>query len=122
MPDPRREFGTSVEKAVAEYLENKGFRILEHQYKSPFGEIDLVCQDGDEVVFVEVKARQTPTFGYPEESVTRQKLRHITKCGQSYIRSRSPNTEWRIDVVAVEFLPKVRITHLKAIDIPDGVW
>ncbi|KKT21422.1 MAG: hypothetical protein UW05_C0010G0002 [Candidatus Giovannonibacteria bacterium GW2011_GWC2_43_8] len=122
MPDTRREFGTSVEKAVAEYLENKGFRILEHQYKSPFGEIDLVCQDGDEVVFVEVKARQTSTFGYPEESVTRQKLRHIIKCGQSYVRSRSPSTQWRIDVVAVEFLPKVRITHLKAIDIPDGVW
>ena len=81
MPDSRREFGTSVEKAVAEYLEKKGFRILEHQYQSPFGEIDLVCQDGDEVVFVEVKARQTSTFGYPEESVTRQKLSHITKCG-----------------------------------------
>lgn len=122
MPDFRREFGTSVEKAVAEYLEKKGFRILEHQYKSPFGEIDLVCQDGDEVVFVEVKARQTSTFGYPEESVTRQKLRHIIKCGQSYLRSKSPNTKWRIDVVAVEFLPEVRITHLKAIDIPDSVW
>jgi putative endonuclease len=122
MSDHRREFGTSVEKAVAEYLENKGFRILEHQYKSPFGEIDLVCQDGDEVVFVEVKARQTSTFGYPEESVTRQKLRHIVRCGLAYLRSKNPNTQWRIDVVAVEFLSKARITHLKAIDIPDSVW
>ncbi|MBI2474967.1 YraN family protein [Candidatus Uhrbacteria bacterium] len=122
MTDFRREFGTFVEKAVAKYLENNGFRILRHQYKSPFGEIDLVCQDGDEVVFVEVKARHTSTFGYPEESVTPHKLRHIVRCGQSYLQSRNINTSWRIDVIAVEFSESICITHLKAIDIPDGVW
>lgn len=122
MPDSRRTFGTSIEKSVAKYLAKQGFQILAHQYKSPFGEIDLICQDCDEVVFVEVKARQSSEYGFPEDSVTKNKLRHIIKCGQSYLQSQSPNTLWRIDVVAVEFSPNIHITHFKAIDIPDGIW
>ncbi|MBI4713795.1 YraN family protein [Candidatus Uhrbacteria bacterium] len=122
MPDSRKLFGTSVEKFAAEHLAKKGFQIIEHQYKSVFGEIDLICRDGDEIVFVEVKARQSSKYGYPEESVTPKKLRHIVRSGLAYLRSKNPNTKWRIDVVAVEFLPEVSITHLQAIDISDGVW
>lgn len=122
MVDPRREFGTSMEKLAAEFLMKQGLQILSRQHKTKFGEIDLICREGNEVVFVEVKARQTSAFGYPEESVTLSKLQHIVRSGQAYMKKLPSNTPWRIDVVAIELLPSVYITHLKAIDIPDSIW
>jgi putative endonuclease len=119
MPDARRLFGTDVEKYVAAHLEKQGYRILAHQYKTKFGEIDLVCQDGDEVVFVEVKARASNAFGYPEESVHTTKLRKIVRCAQVFLQKRDSNQAWRIDVVAVEMGAHPRLLHLKSIDIPE---
>ncbi len=120
MPDPRRLLGTDVEKYVAAHLSDQGYQILVHQYKTKFGEIDLVCQDGDEVVFVEVKARSSNAFGYPEESVHAQKLMKIARCAQTFLQKMNPDQAWRIDVVAVELTTPPRITHLKAVDIPES--
>ena len=122
--DPRRQFGNEGEKRAAEFLQSHGMTILAFQYKKSFGEIDLICQDGDEVVFVEVKSRHTSTFGYPEDSVTREKIRHILRVGERYLtdekRTESP---WRIDVVAIEFYEHPpQVTHLKRIDIPEAFW
>lgn len=122
MPDPRRLLGTDVETYVAARLVAQGYKILAHQYKTKFGEIDLVCQDGDEVVFVEVKARSSAAFGYPEESVHGQKLMKILRCAQAFLQNKHPDQPWRIDVVAVEMGTPVRVTHLKAVDIPEGSW
>lgn len=122
MPDPRRLFGTAVEEHVAEHLVRQGYRVLARQYKSPFGEIDLICQDGDEVVFVEVKARTSGAYGYPEQSVHLGKLRKIVRSAQAFMQKRPPDEPWRVDVVAVETTPEVRITHLKAVDTPEGFW
>lgn len=122
MPDARREFGTSMENLAAEFLMKQGLKILARQHKTLFGEIDLICRDGDDVVFVEVKARQTSAYGYPEESVTASKLRHIIKSAEAYMKKLQQDTRYRIDVVAIELSPKLHITHLKAIDIPESVW
>lgn len=112
------------EQVAAEFLESQGMVIIASQYKKSFGEIDLIAQDGDEVVFVEVKVRATHTFGYPEDSVTPQKVRHILRVAQSYLEEkRQTESPWRIDVLAVEYYqdpPKV--THLKNIDIPESFW
>lgn len=122
--DPRRRFGNIGEELAAEFLQSQGMMILASQYKKSFGEIDLIAQDGDEVVFVEVKARATPTFGYPEDSVTPEKIRHILRVAQSYLEEKKQTeSPWRIDVLAVEYdqnPPKV--THLKNIDIPESFW
>lgn len=122
MPDPRRLFGTDVEKYVANYLASQGYQILKHQFKTKFGEVDLICRDGSEVVFVEVKARASNAFGYPEESVHKEKLTKIVKCAQTYLQNMSPDQPWRIDVVAVETGSTPRITHIKAVDIPERLW
>lgn len=119
MPDPRRTFGTDIEKQVAARLVGQGYVILEHQFKTRFGEIDLVCRDGDEVVFVEVKARTSHAFGYPEESVHVQKLKKIVACAQLYLQRLDPDQPWRIDVIAVETGNPFVITHIKGVDIPD---
>jgi len=119
MPDARRLYGTQMETQAARFLEQKGFRILHYQYRTPFGEIDLICQDADEIVFVEVKARQSGAYGYPEESVGPQKLKHLVRSALAFMQTQAENQFWRIDVIAMETVPENRITHLKAIDIPD---
>lgn len=119
MPDIRRIFGTEVEQKVAQYLKGLGFQIIKHQFKTIFGEIDLVCRDGDDVVFVEVKARKSSSYGYPEESVNAVKLRKIARCAQEFMKHELPSTFWRIDVVAVEVSPVFNITHIKDIDTGD---
>ncbi|MEK7619734.1 MAG: YraN family protein [Patescibacteria group bacterium] len=121
--DPRRQFGNVGEELAAEFLLSQGMEILAMQYKKTFGEIDLIAKDGDEVVFVEVKARATRTFGHPEDSVTSQKVGHIVRVAQSYLREQQIEGPWRIDVLAIEYdqhPPKV--THLKNIDIPESFW
>ncbi len=109
---------------AAKFLQSQGFQVLEQQYKKTFGEIDLIYLDGDEVVFVEVKSRQSSLFGYPEDSVTPQKIRHILRVAEEFLMSKNKTeSPWRIDVIAIEFdrIPP-QITHLKNIDIPEQLW
>ncbi|MBI4256770.1 YraN family protein [Candidatus Uhrbacteria bacterium] len=121
--DQRRQFGNVGEELAANFLQSQGMTILASQYKKSFGEIDLICQDKDEVVFVEVKARATRTFGHPEDSVTPEKVGHILRVAQKYLEEQRIEGPWRIDVLAVEYhqVPP-HITHLKNIDIPERFW
>lgn len=112
MVDARRKFGNAAEEDAAAFLIAKGFRIVERQFRSRFGEIDLVAKDGDEFVMVEVKARNDHEFGYPEESVTRSKLRKIGIVAEEYM-DRFPRVPWRIDVIAIEYdHTPPRISHI----------
>jgi putative endonuclease len=121
--DVRKIFGNRGEDAAADFLERNGMTILCRQYKNQFGEIDLVCRDCDEVVFVEVKSRYSNARGYPEDSVTQEKIGHIVRVGEGFLLSLPQETQWRIDVVAIEFEhDPLRITHIKGIDIPEKFW
>ena len=73
MPDERRIFGTRGEDIAAEFLCSKGMKLIDRQARTKHGEIDLVMFDNETVAFVEVKARRSKAFGYPEESITRSK-------------------------------------------------
>ena len=120
MPDARRLFGTAQEKLAAEFLERKGMRVLRRQYQNHFGEIDLICEDGSELVFVEVKARRSETYGYPEEAVTRNKIRHIMQTADIYLQEEKiVDRPWRVDVVAIRYLDgkEPEIIHFPAIDM-----
>lgn len=117
MPDPRRQFGNESEEKAARFLEEAGMKILERQYRTRFGEIDLIAKDGDEIVFVEVKARKSSAFGYPEESVTAKKLEKIARVADQYLAGRG-DVPRRIDVVAIEYEneKEMRVTHLRAVE------
>ncbi len=109
--DPRRIFGNSQERRAARFLKSKGLKILDRQYKIKFGEIDIIAKDGDEIVFVEVKARRTAEFGHPEEAVTLSKLNKIAKVAEFYLQETAQeNAEWRIDVIAIS--SNEEINHL----------
>ena len=72
-----REVWTRGEVGAKAYLEGKGYRILETNFVTKIGEIDIIAKDGDYIVFVEVKARTRADFGEPIEAVTPQKVRKI---------------------------------------------
>lgn len=117
MPDERRVFGNEAEQFAARYLQKKGLTILNWQYKTNTGEIDLVARDGDEIVFVEVKARRSQRFGYPEEAVTAAKLRKIEAVALQYLEHHQlDDVPYRVDVVAIELdqIPP-RVTHIEAV-------
>lgn len=114
MPHVRRLFGNASERLAADFLKRQGLKILERQFFTRFGEIDLIAKDDNEIVFVEVKARRSSDFGYPEESVTQKKLEKIAGVGEFYLKQKGwERRPFRIDVVAIEGEGKnVKIHHI----------
>ncbi len=121
MPDPART-GALGEALAADFLEAKGWRVLEKNYRFNREEVDLVCfqpaaryEDGGELVFVEVKARRGVGFGRPEEAVDAAKQRAILRVAEAYLHERRMGaTLCRFDVVAVTFEGQTpRIEHFE---------
>ena len=99
---PKRAFGNKGEQIAVELLTNKGYKIIEQNFSSRFGEIDIIALDGQTLVFVEVKTRKNLRFGLPQEAVTRQKLYRIRRTAEYYslLHPDLPK-KLRIDVVAL---------------------
>ena len=99
----RKETGAVYEQAAAEYLEQQGCRILEKDFRSRYGEIDLVAEEAGTLVFVEVKYRTAVTIQYPEEAVNRSKQKKICRTADYYrLRRRIPDdVPCRFDVIAI---------------------
>lgn len=77
--------GNRGEDLAAEYLQKKGYRIEERNFRTRLGEIDIVCWDGEILVFVEVKTKIGHDFGEPEEMVNKSKLAQVQRMGEVYI-------------------------------------
>ncbi len=117
MPHARRLFGDASEQLAERYLVERGYTILDRQFLTRLGEIDLVAEVDDEIVFIEVKARHTDEFGYPEAAVTKRKLRKMAHTAEIYLRQKDwTERNFRFDVVAIEhqFSPP-RITVFEAV-------
>lgn len=98
----KQRFGAWGEHQAETYLILQGLSLLERNYRTPYGEIDLVMQHGDRIVFVEVKARSSDAFGLPEESVTDRKMEHLVQAAQKYMEDHPECAlDWRVDVVSI---------------------
>ncbi len=96
------EVGREGEAVALRYLKKKRYRILETNYRTPLGEIDIVARDGDTVVFVEVKTRSSLVFGHPFEAVTRQKRERMKRLALYYMKVNGLLDErGRFDVIAL---------------------
>ncbi len=97
-----KPFGKKGEDIALEILVKNGYKIIDRNFSSRFGEIDIVALDGPTLVFVEVKTRQSTKFGLPQEAVTPQKIYRIKKTAEYYslIHPELPK-RLRIDVVAI---------------------
>ena len=99
----RRKLGSLGEKIAKEHLLGIGYVIRETNFRSREGEIDIVAEKGDYLVFVEVRTRRSRSFGTPEESITASKKERLITLAQRYMESHSDLPPfWRIDVVGVE--------------------
>jgi putative endonuclease len=99
----RRELGLWGENLAADYLSQLGYYIIDRNVYTQYGEIDLVVQHGDCIVFVEVKTRSSTAFGLPEEAVTVQKQIHLIDSAQAYLQLHPElSGDWRIDVIAIQ--------------------
>lgn len=107
----RQQTGKAGEIAACRYLEDKGYQILERNFRCRFGEIDLIALWEDGIVFVEVKTRRNRNYGRPGESVGWKKQQHLKKIALFYLSSRHKlDQESRFDVIEVE---PGEITHIE---------
>lgn len=99
----KKSLGKLGENLAAKHFQNKGYQFIARNFTSRFGEIDLIFQDNNILVFVEVKTRFSKSFGRAEEAVTSHKIKSIIKTGD-YFKLLHPELpdSLRIDVVAIE--------------------
>ena len=107
----KKVLGKKSEKLVENYLQAQGCKILKRNFRTPFGEADLIVQDGEETVFVEVKARETESYGAPREAVTAAKQRRYYKIAQFYGLTTGKEPNARFDVA--EVYPQGKIEYFK---------
>ena len=117
MSSKRQKLGRRGEDLARLYLEDRGYRVIEKNVRSPWGEIDLVAWKGDCLVFIEVRTRSGDAFGSPEESVTPEKIQRIIDTAGEYLQSRDLlETEWRIDVVAINMNSRGSIRRINLVE------
>jgi putative endonuclease len=94
--------GASAEDRAANHLERHGLRIIARNFRTRLGEIDLVAQDRDVLVFVEVRMRASGSFGGALESITPQKQRRIRAAASQFLQRLGKEPRCRFDIVLVE--------------------
>jgi putative endonuclease len=100
----QRQIGNQYETLAKQYLQRQGLHFLDQNFLTKVGEIDLIFQQGETIVFVEVKYRKNDKFGSAAEMVTRTKMRKLVKTAQIWLsqkRRAAQNIDYRFDVIAI---------------------
>jgi putative endonuclease len=98
----RKDTGTAGEKIACNYLTDKGYSIIETNYRCREGELDIVARRQDTLVFVEVRTKKSYRFGTPEESITALKKEHLRAAAEHYLQEHQDlPVDRRIDVIAI---------------------
>ena len=99
----RRDTGILGEKLAQDFLRKLGYRILETNYRCSEGEVDIIANHGEFLVFVEVRTKRSLQQGSPEESITLTKMERLRTVATHYLQTHPDSPpSWRIDVVAIE--------------------
>lgn len=106
--------GKKGEGIAAKYLKNKGYKILEKNFRKPYGEIDIIAQKGENFAFVEVKTRKNDLYGTPAEFVTAKKQERLKKAAYTYIQQNDLDAEFTFDIIEVYLNEEkvIKINHL----------
>ncbi|MDN5216025.1 YraN family protein [Fulvivirgaceae bacterium BMA12] len=107
------EKGRLGEQIAVDYLERRGYHILETNYRHKRMEIDIIAVHDGVVLFIEVKARSSYQYGYPESAVDEHKIEMILACADYYIDQIGWNGEIRFDIIAILLGDPPKIEHLK---------
>lgn len=124
MPSQKRKFGDKGERIAARYLEDKGFEIIDKNYKKKWGELDIVAKKDGLLFFVEVKTRDAKNVEHylAEYSIDAIKKKKLQKMCETYLSEKRYPIEqkWQIDVIAVEidkYQKRAKIRRIK-----NAVW
>ena len=96
-----QDFGKLGEDLAVEYLVNKGYQILERNWRSGHKEIDIIALDGNTLVAVEVKTRKSNTYGEPDIAVGLMKQKMLIWAADAYVRNKNLDVEVRFDIISI---------------------
>ena len=97
------ELGKRGEELATQYLTEKGYEILERNWRNIHKEIDIIAKDGECLVIVEVKTRQTDKYGDPDMAVTRQKQWRLISAANAYVFQNKIDIDTRFDIISIVF-------------------
>ena len=110
----KMKMGVDGEQAACSFLKQKGYEILEKNYRYRKSEIDLIVKHDNWLVFVEVKTRSSSFFGYPEEFVDRKKQLMIFDAAENYMYEKDWNGNVRYDIVSIMAVKgKLEVYHIE---------
>lgn len=95
------EIGTNGEQLATIFLKNKGYLILETNWRAGKKEIDIIAENSDSIVFVEVKTRSNFNYGFPEEAVTDAKKKLLKLAAEEYFEQKQPDKSPRFDIISI---------------------
>ena len=106
----KRRLGFWGESKAANYLKRNGYKILERNFRCPFGEVDIIAEMVDVTAFVEVKTRTNDNYGQPNEAVGRDRQTRYKNCARFYFSGREIDCTVRFDIIEVT---KNGINHIE---------
>ena len=114
IPRQRQILGQKGEEEAVQFLRRLGYAIIAQNYRSPYGEIDVIAKDHQVLVFVEVRTHSRPEYGDPLESVNWRKQRQVAKTAQYYLTCNGlENHEARFDVIGIQWQDgQARLSHI----------
>lgn len=117
MAHSKQKKGSYGEELAVKFIKEKGYEIIEQNYRYGHGEVDIVAKDEDTLVFIEVKFRKNLEFGPPELAVTKSKQKQVRKISELFIMDKGEKVEFkdaRIDVIAILKFPNEdpQINHI----------
>lgn len=108
------ELGKKGEEMAVNYLQKKGYSILERNYRFDKAEVDIIAQKDDVLAAVEVKTRSTPDFGDPQDFVKPKQIQQLVKAIDHYVNQKNVDVEVRFDIVAIiQNKAGTKIEHLE---------
>lgn len=111
----RHTTGKVGEEIASKFLKQKGYQILERNFQTREGEIDIIAKDKEEYVFVEVKTRRNKKYGQPLDAIDKRKINHLKMVIRYYLYIHQLENQFiRIDVIEVKYLKnQIHIKHIK---------
>lgn len=98
----KKQTGDAGESQACDYLKKKGYTICQRNFRGRFGEVDIIAEKGNTLIFVEVKTRRTTGFGQGFEAVTRDKQQKLLKTAELYIVQKKHIGPARFDVISID--------------------
>ena len=106
------EIGKLGEEIARKYLEERGYKIIEQNYRTRYSELDLIAYKDKWLVFVEVRTKIGEQFGSPEETLNKQKIQRLQRASAAYAVTNRHKGQYRIDAVCIVLQPNQQVERI----------